>query len=1547
MTRRKWLLTVGCLSVACAGTLVLAACGGGGTTHNDGDVIVDHKEIEWEEEYRTESGSYGVRRYTDDSYEITYLSGNRSYITLEGSKLSEMAVTGYQGDVQTFTLADLEAIKVEDEAVSVNAIAEGAFRNCTTLETVDLTKSNASLTFTIGNYAFSGCEALTSITLPGTGENSVYANGNSIGSYAFAETAITSFTMDDTYGSLGAGAFRNCEALASVTLPEGLTAINDRTFEGCSSLTSFTFPTTVETIGDYAFSGAPISSVELSTMPELSLIGDNAFANNSVLRTITIPATVESLGSNVFYNDANLSSLTIAQYTYNAAQPGAPVLPQNITQSIAALFGGDTGADGFYSNGAGYAIPESFTSLQVSHLATIPDGFLYGMSSLTNVQLTLDDSLLTNDNTAAIGDSAFYGCEGLASGLTITGTYTAIGSSAFEGTAFTSFTVPDSVESIGSRAFANTELTSFTVPSSVTELGNNVFYNVPTIESLTVEQYMIDQTNAETGEPIEPKALFSRLHDLFGAPTYTSSSSGELLPVDSDDFYIAYNSIAVPASLESVTIGGMAYVPASFMRGMSSLTTVSLTIDDSYAENWDIAPTIGNYAFSGCENLGSGLTINGNYTMIGSSAFEGTALTSFTVPASVESIGSRAFAETSLASFTVPANVTSLEDNIFYNVDTLSSLTIASMGYYDSESETYNTLLNNLGNIFGAQSLTAWLEENPDATEEDYPFYTADSSYYAFPKALTSLTIGGMLNVPDNFLRGMSSLETVSLTIDAERATIATDNPSVGSYAFADCTALTSLTINGDYTSIGQYAFQNTALTSFTVPESVTSLGRNIFYDVATLESLTIEQFSHYDSDYSNAFSSLGSLFGATPLEDWILENPDDATAEDYPFSGNYPKAFTSLTIGGIAYLPANFASGASTLETVALTFDVNDDYYYTNTDIGASAFANCTNLSELTLAGDYLTSIGNYAFQNTALTSFTLPASVTSVGTGILNGTHVTGIIIESADNYDYEAGVLALFGTTDPVGSNGNGYGTFYTVSRNYTTYYVPDSFTTLTISEGTSIPAYYAYGISSLETVSLDSDCVSIGNDAFYGCSSLETVTLPDALESIGGYAFYGCAAFEVPELPESVIFVGANAFEGCILPETENGLTILGDWLLDYSGRDVLIAPAGVTKLAYNVISTSVYPDVVYYLGTTEEWMLIEDQLPSSLQGRPITYLTAANYVTLGGVHYLCVTTPEDTSTDPATPATYEAFVIDVDDDVTAAEIAASVTIGEQAFPVVGIKDYALRGASLDTVIIPASITSANCGANLCTGGLTVYFRGTQEEWTLNTLLPTPTQYEFATEAVTYTFMDGETTVATQTAVFATAPEAPEKDGYTFLGWYTTAEDTTEATGSPVSFPYLSKSETDRTFYARWEVIPTEVTVDDVEYSYSNSLFTSWQASRASSASLVTGLTGESNNPATANYQAVYTITANTDMTIAFDYTFVYGTQNAYSFYNYLNIALRNSSNSSFESWRLNDASSGITMHMEVGLTSGQSIQFTLNAYSQTLSAEISNITYTLA
>ena len=468
MTKKKWLLTLSCLSVACAGTLVLAACGqGGGSSYKDGDVIVGHREIEWEENV---DGST-VRRYTDDEYEIIYLSGNRSYITLEGSKLSEMAVTGYQGDVQTFRLADIESIKVEDQSVSVNAVADGAFMNCKTLTEVDLTKKNASLTFTIGDAAFAGCESLASITVPGAGETSVYSNGNSIGDYAFAQTALTAFTMDDTYNFLGEGAFMNCEALANIELPDALTSIEAHTFEGCTSLTAFTFPATVEHIGDYAFSGAPVAAFDLSAMPELSAIGEYAFANNTALRSIAIPATVERLGNHLLYNDANLGSLSIARYTYDAAQPGEPMTPTNITASVIGLFGGDTGAEGFYDNGDGVAVPEALTSVTVNEMRTVPQKFLYGMSSLTSANISLNAALLVNNEQAGIGDYAFYGCENLGTSLSVRGSYAAIGSHAFDGTALTQFSVPSSVESIGDYAFADTKLASFTVPGSVTYLG--------------------------------------------------------------------------------------------------------------------------------------------------------------------------------------------------------------------------------------------------------------------------------------------------------------------------------------------------------------------------------------------------------------------------------------------------------------------------------------------------------------------------------------------------------------------------------------------------------------------------------------------------------------------------------------------------------------------------------------------------------------------------------------------------------------------------------------------------------------------------------------------------------------------------------------------------------------------------------------------------------------------------------------------------------------------------------------------------------------------
>ena len=75
----------------------------------------------------------------------------------------------------------------------------------------------------IGDYAFSGCYSLASITIP------------------------------DSVTFIGGYAFRYCYSLASITIPDGVTIINSYAFQYCYSLASITIPDSVTFINGYAF----------------------------------------------------------------------------------------------------------------------------------------------------------------------------------------------------------------------------------------------------------------------------------------------------------------------------------------------------------------------------------------------------------------------------------------------------------------------------------------------------------------------------------------------------------------------------------------------------------------------------------------------------------------------------------------------------------------------------------------------------------------------------------------------------------------------------------------------------------------------------------------------------------------------------------------------------------------------------------------------------------------------------------------------------------------------------------------------------------------------------------------------------------------------------------------------------------------------------------------------------------------------------------------------------------------------------------------------
>ena len=106
------------------------------------------------------------------------------------------------------------------------------------------------------------------------------------------------------------------------------------------------------------------------------------------------------------------------------------------------------------------------------------------------------------------------------------------------------------------------------------------------------------------------------------------------------------------------------------------------------------------------------------------------------------------------------------------------------------------------------------------------------------------------------------------------------------------------------------------------------------------------------------------------------------------------------------------------------------------------------------------------------------------------------------------------------------------------------------TVTVGEGvTALGSRAFYGFSALEEVVFSNAAVSkIGNYCFYGCKSLKNITLPNGVKTVGSRAFYRCSALTAATLPDSTETVGDSAFAGCTLLSQlslGSGLLSIGD------------------------------------------------------------------------------------------------------------------------------------------------------------------------------------------------------------------------------------------------------------------------------------------------------------------------------------------------------------------------------------------------------------------
>ena len=125
---------------------------------------------------------------------------------------------------------------------------------------------------------------------------------------------------------------------------------------------------------------------------------------------------------------------------------------------------------------------------------------------------------------------------------------------------------------------------------------------------------------------------------------------------------------------------------------------------------------------------------------------------------------------------------------------------------------------------------------------------------------------------------------------------------SIGKYAFAYCSGLTSVTIGNSVTSIGNYAFSGCwGLISVTIPSSVTSIGVSAFDDCSNLKKVIVSDIAawcgiSFGNSDSNPLYYDWNLYSDenTKITDLIIPNSVTSIGEH---AFEYCIGLTSVTI--------------------------------------------------------------------------------------------------------------------------------------------------------------------------------------------------------------------------------------------------------------------------------------------------------------------------------------------------------------------------------------------------------------------------------------------------------------------------------------------------------------------------------------------------------------------------------------------------------------------------------------------------------------------------
>ncbi len=868
---------------------------------------------------------------------------------------------------------------------------------------------------TIGESAFYSNDFMTSLIIPGYVIN---IDKLAFRSCTKIESLIFEGDRNDQDLTIGEQAFYQLNVLESVELPENLKTMGAWAFGSCSKLVNVTLNSYVSQAEHDAYEEKRQNGT-LTDADQLYNFAAEAFGtkpsseatttSNFYVKTLHFGEFVDAFDIGGVFGNKVESITTDPNNKYIRPTEKGIIYNATVTELI------------YYPlNLEGpYVTPDT---LEIIGTAVFND-----KDGLTEITI--------GKNVTKIGDNAFALCGGLTKVTFEQGgtQELVIGEQAFRScVALTEIAIPERTVSIGNEAFKYcSKLVSVSLPASLEKLGTYeeiADVNIPDgnggYKNGTVE--VVKDVIRSTSTALNTMGVFgmcTELANISVAPgsKYYASVDGALYGSE----YLEEREVKDDKGNTNTELyfhpadGSARVLYTSPQKSVGNAGT--LTLPETVTMIWTHAFYYGDYSVTEgekrVEHIKS-VTVNngvaGNKVEIGYQVFYyALYLKTIDLPDGVSNISEDMFYNCkALTAIAIPYTVATVEPDAFYNCVALESIT------FDPTPA-------------GVEPIP--FEAVDGEVKSDYYGNTSSTGVFSGAKALKELILPDrMTRIPNAMVAYCAALEKVYIPASVTE---------IGTYAFTKCEALADLTIGegSKLVEIGQSAFSYTAFPKFEFPETVEIIGQSAFAnskltEVSLPASFKYEVFKtattgNPDDEYVNGHGAFGyckeletvyipkgvkkiasTMFISCPKLHTVTfeEGSELENIGSQAFSGDTAltnfdipdgvtwigllafdrTSLTDITLpDGLKTIKNSAFKEIKTLKSIVIPASVEKIWMY--------AFQNCTALESVVFETDpeklQLTEIGNQAFENTALKTFTFPKNTEQVTITDENGVETT----------------------------------------------------------------------------------------------------------------------------------------------------------------------------------------------------------------------------------------------------------------------------------------------------------------------------------------------------------------------------------------------------------------------------------------------------------------------------------------------------------------------------------------------------------------------------